>query len=35
MDYFYRIFMRLMKDSENNRRYGLDELCAFLGFYAA
>lgn len=32
MHYFYRIFMRLMKDSENNCKYGLDELCPFLGF---
>jgi len=32
MHYFYRIFVRLMKDSENNYKYGLDDLSPFLGF---
>ena len=33
MHYFYRIFMRRMKDSENNCKYGLDELCPFWGVF--
>jgi len=32
MHYFYRIFMELMKNSENNCKYGLHELRPFLGF---
>jgi hypothetical protein len=33
MRYFYRIFVRLMKDSESNCKYGLDDLCLFGGVF--